>query len=293
MERALDSIYRAAPPRRARCEIIVVNNNCTDGTDAVVTRLQERLPITLLHEPKPGLSNARNAAVDAASGDYIIWTDDDVQVCVDWIVEYERAFARWPEASVFGGPICPLFEDEPPDWLRTALPYVGSAFAIRDLRIDMVAPMTSTSPELPYGANFAVRMREQRRFRCDPQLGRRPGELIITGEETATIRAILAEGGNGRWLPSATVDHYIPRSRQTTAYLRSYYYGCGWMLGCNLKVGQGIVATLTLWCLALIKELRYRVYRVTAGPQKWVWSMASAAAAWGTAASSKRRNKKL
>ncbi|MEO5574088.1 MAG: glycosyltransferase [Gammaproteobacteria bacterium] len=284
---ALASIHQASAPQNSDWEIIVVNNNCTDGTDAVVHQFIERLPIRLVHEPKPGLSNARNAAIDNALGDYIIWTDDDVIVGKGWIVEYERAFTRWPEAGIFGGSIIPRFEAESPAWLPSALPYVDAAFATRDVNSSMVS-MTPT--ELPYGANFAVRTQEQRHFRYNTELGTRPGKLIITDEETVVMRAILAEGGSGRWVPSAAVDHWIPRARQTITYLRAYYKGQGWMHGKNLK-GDHPKATSNrfwmLWLGAAIRELRYRIYRVTRGPGKWVPAMKSAAFAWGKVAAGK------
>ena len=284
LKQALASIHNATPPQHSSWEIIVVNNNCKDRTDAVANQFRESLPIVLVHEPKPGLSNARNTAIDAASGDFIIWMDDDVRVSRDWIVEYERAFAAWPEASIFGGGISPLFEDGAPLWLRRALPYVDAAFAIRDAGRGVV-PITAA--ELPYGANFAVRAQEQRRYRYDTKLGKRPGKLMITDEETVVLRSILADGGNGRWLPSAAVDHWIPRSRQTTAYLRAYYQGQGWMFGTNLKGDQWKAVshnTGELWCSAFLRELRYRLYRITLGPQKWVPALKSAAFAWGKVA---------
>ncbi len=287
LSQALASICRTIPPQNSDWEIIVVNNNCTDDTDAVVDQFRKRLPIVLVHEPSPGLSNARNAAIDAASGDYIIWTDDDVRVKGNWIAEYEKAFAAWPGTSVFGGPIMPLFEGGSPAWLRSALPYIQTAFAVRDIDSGMSSIATA---ELPYGANFAVCAREQRRFRYNTNLGRRPGKLIITDEENAVIRAILAAGGSGRWVPSAVVDHWIPRCRQTTAYLRAYYQGQGWMHGANLKGNQrGVVSGSArwLWWSAVIRELRYRVYRIITGPQKWVPAMKSASFAWGKVAAGK------
>lgn len=282
LHEALASICRTRPPQTVEWELIVVNNNCSDGTDAVVGRFCDRLPVTLARESKPGLSHARNTAIEVASGDYILWTDDDVRVRPDWLVEYERAFVRWPEASVFGGAIVPLFESDPPQWLDGCLPFVDSAFAARDGRFAML-PVTPT--RVPFGANFAVRAKEQRRFRYDPKKGRHPSRAMLTGEETAVIRAILAAGGSGWWLPAAaSVDHWIPRSRQTMSYLRSYYKNYGWTLATDLTAPEwGVMRHRipTLWCLAVAKELRYRGYRVLARPGKWAPAMISASVAWG------------
>jgi glucosyl-dolichyl phosphate glucuronosyltransferase len=221
----LASIAAASPPRESSFEVVVVANRCTDSTDQVVDAFAGRLPILLHREQEAGLSHARNKAIDAVCGETIIWIDDDVTVRRDWLTEYERAFLRWPEASVFGGAILPKFEGEPPKWLRWILPWIATAFSTRNFP---EGPIEPRSGELPFGANFAIRAREQRRFRYDTRLGRRPGRILMGGEESDVILAILAAGGSGRWVPSAIVDHWIPRSRQNLSYLRGFYQNQIW-----------------------------------------------------------------
>ena len=53
-------------PVGADWELLVVNNNCTDATDAVVASFVDRLPVRRLFEATPGLSTARNLAVREA-----------------------------------------------------------------------------------------------------------------------------------------------------------------------------------------------------------------------------------
>src|ERR1700694_4507645 len=76
----LESIAAASPPRESTFEIVVINNNCTDATDQIAGEFAARLLVRVHHEEKAGLSHARNKAIDAASGEYIIWIDDDVTV---------------------------------------------------------------------------------------------------------------------------------------------------------------------------------------------------------------------
>ena len=77
LEKTLERMTQLRQPERADWELLVVNNNCTDTTDAVIAAFAARLPIRRVWQPVPGLSNARNAAVEHAAGDYIIWTDDE------------------------------------------------------------------------------------------------------------------------------------------------------------------------------------------------------------------------
>ena len=66
-------------------ELLVVNNNCTDDTDAVAARHRGHLPLRPVREPTPGLSNARNKGLAEARGELILWTDDDVRVDPGWL----------------------------------------------------------------------------------------------------------------------------------------------------------------------------------------------------------------
>lgn len=206
-------------------ELIVVNNNSTDRTDEVISTYEGRLPLRRIFEQTPGLSNARNAAVRAARGDYIIWTDDDVLVDKDWLIAYARAFIKWPEVVVFGGPIEPWFEGTPPDWLKKGWLHIADAYAVRDLGNDPI-PLSVKGNIIPYGANFAIRMSEQVRFLYDPKLGLNAGEIIL-GEETQVVASILSEGFEGRWVPNAKVRHWLPKSRQSLKYIKKYYIGQG------------------------------------------------------------------
>jgi glucosyl-dolichyl phosphate glucuronosyltransferase len=205
--------------------LIVVNNNCTDNTDNVLLSFETKLPLKHITEPKPGLSNARNAAVRETDGDYVIWTDDDVLVDKNWLLAYVDAFKKWPEAAVFGGPVEPWFEGVPPKWLQKYWKLASDAFAARDFGEDPVA-FNSANKCLPYGANYAIRMKEQKAHLYDPDLGIR-GEEIVLGEETQVVKKILASGSTGWWVPGAKVLHWIPKNRQSFNYIEQYFMGAG------------------------------------------------------------------
>jgi glycosyltransferase involved in cell wall biosynthesis len=115
------SLQKLTIPPAIDWEVLIVNNNCSDDTDEVVGQFANNLPIRLLHEKRQGLSNARNCAVEAAKGDYILWTDDDVIIDPNWLAAYVNAFRTWPHAAVFGGPIKPKLEGNPPEWLTEML----------------------------------------------------------------------------------------------------------------------------------------------------------------------------
>jgi glucosyl-dolichyl phosphate glucuronosyltransferase len=282
LRQTLEQMTSLQPPPGAGWELLVVNNNCTDATDEVIAAYADRLPIRRIFEPEPGQSNARNAAVREAAGEYIVWTDDDVLVDPQWLVAYQAGFDRWAEASIFGGPIAPWFDGTPPDWLVAVLPQVEGAYAIRDLGPDPVALGHDT---YPFGANMAFRTDVLRRNAYDPALGLRPGSSV-RGEEMTLTRRLLALGERGWWVPGARVRHFIPRERQNLRYLRDYYFGGGKLLAA-LEDGHAPYAPrflgrpLWLWKQAVLAELQFRVRHLTSTPERWIEPATVASLSWG------------
>src|ERR1700722_18947243 len=131
LDQTLGEFARLRIPTDTSWEVLVVNNNCTDATDEVLTRHASNLPLRRLFEGQPGLSNARNCALGASDGDLVLWTDDDVLVDSGWLAAYHEAARSSPEASFFGGTVDPLFAQTPPRWIRDNLDLLESAFALR------------------------------------------------------------------------------------------------------------------------------------------------------------------
>lgn len=283
----LDRLAQIVVPPGIIWELLVVNNNSTDATDEVIASFAGRLPIRGLFEPTAGKSHALNRAVSEAAGDYIVFTDDDVLVHRDWLAAYVSAFRRWPEAVVFGGPIEPWFPTPPPDWLQRTFPQIKYAFGALDLGAE---PRPLGGDDVPFGANMAVRGREQRANPYDPSLGPRPGSGL-RGEEITLAKRFLAQGATGWWVPDARVQHYVPPERMTIRHVRKWYTGWGEYLSTlpsPLRSRMLAGRPLWLWRQAVESELRYRVRRSLAAPEAWIEDLKLASQSWGTFASYRR-----
>lgn len=269
----LASLQRLKVPSDINWEVLVINNNCTDDTDAVLTSFADCLPLSVVREPRQGTSHARNRAVEAARGDYILWTDDDVEVDPGWLAAYVEAFRTWPEAAVFGGPITPKLKGTPPPWLVRAAEHgtVSAAYAKRDLGESPIV-LDAETGKIPYGANYAVRMEEQRKFSYDPRFGISKGDNL-RGEETILLGSILKSGYEGRWVPDACVDHIIPEERQTEAYIRAYYVGHGRFIVRHRTIATEPTPPLPpvwlLWLKCVLFRFTYYATRFTASPVVW------------------------
>lgn len=277
----LEAMTRLRVPPETDWELLVVNNHCTDQTDEVTAAYVDRLPLRRLWEPTPGKTHACNRAVREVRGDYVLWTDDDVLVSPDWMAEYLRAFERWPDAAVFGGPISPWFVDNPPRWLAQVFPRVACAYAVLDLG-GQTRPL---DPEqlLPYGANMATRTRELRKHPFDPLTGPR-GERHGVGDETLVLQAILRAGNTGWWVPGARVRHYVPPQRQTVRFLRDYFRGHGELFGRQLDHSRSpkwFGRPRWAWRQAIEAELRFRLKRCFFPAPNWVEELIRASKLWG------------
>jgi glucosyl-dolichyl phosphate glucuronosyltransferase len=223
----LTSARELIVPRGLAWEFIVVDNGSSDSTGDVIARFAADLPMRAVREEQPGLSNARNRGVAEARGRYICWTDDDVIIDRNWLSAYVAAFARHPEAAVFGGRVLPVLQPPTPQWFeenRSEWP-LTTLLAMRDFG-EADIPVTFEGGRTPYGANFAVRTVEQRRHLYDPELGVSPAHKRV-GEETDVIFRILREGGSGWWVPDSKVSHLIPAKRQTMRYVYDYFFLAG------------------------------------------------------------------
>jgi glucosyl-dolichyl phosphate glucuronosyltransferase len=200
----------------------LVDNNCTDDTQAVVGSFAGRLPIRAVVERTAGLSHARNRVLEEARGECVLFTDDDVRVPPNWVCEFCEGAGRHPEAAVFGGPIEPWFPEPPAPELLEAFPLLRFGFCGTDY-----PPIEAAARNLPiFGANMGLRMSCLGSHRFDSRLG---AGLIVGrgGEETELIRRLERQGAEAVWLPLMTVQHYVDPRRMSLDYLCSYYEGRG------------------------------------------------------------------
>ncbi len=201
-------------------ELIVVAN----GPDAAARTRTESwprgfpAPLRVVHEPRLGLSRARNRAVGVARYPLVAFLDDDVTVGPGWLSAYERAFAD-AKVGLAAGPVAPAWRAEPPSWI--------DARALADLScLDLGEDPRRARPGEVVGANFAARrelLRGLGGFRED--LGRRGGRLL-SGEEFDLARRAAAAGHGLLYVPEARVWHDIDPARLRRAWhLRRSYWG--------------------------------------------------------------------
>lgn len=97
LAQCLESLFRLDYPNY---EVIVVDDGSTDDTRKIVERFSR---VKALHQPNRGLSSARNAGLQAASGEIVAYTDSDCFADPDWLSLLVAQLERTGAAAV-GGP---------------------------------------------------------------------------------------------------------------------------------------------------------------------------------------------
>lgn len=102
-----------------------MDNDAAASARDVVERGKLPWPKRYIVEPRPGISNARNAALHATTGaEWIAFIDDDEVVEPYWI-QLLVATGTECDADLVGGPVSPLYEPGVPDW------FINGGFSLR------------------------------------------------------------------------------------------------------------------------------------------------------------------
>lgn len=86
-------------------EIIVVVDGSTDGTASVLSSLICTVPIRIVEQANGGAANARNRGAADASGDILLFLDDDMIAEPNLLVEHARCYAEGADAVLGDFPV--------------------------------------------------------------------------------------------------------------------------------------------------------------------------------------------
>ena len=86
LKKTLGSVLRARVPAGLRVKVIVVDNNSTDDTKAVISEIAQASNgrVSYVFEKQQGRSPALNAGIAAATGGLVGFIDDDEEIDESW-----------------------------------------------------------------------------------------------------------------------------------------------------------------------------------------------------------------
>ena len=211
-------------PDELEWEIIVVDNNSSDGTADVLSQYQDKLPLTVLFEENPGKNRCLNKALDVCKGELLIFTDDDIIPNNDWLNSYYKDFQKNPNVNIFGGGIDPYWQKHPSAEIMKDIP-LGTAFAINT----GVHSTGIVKPGAIWGPNMAIRHSAfQKGLRFNEGIGP-AGKNYAMGSETDLLNKLENEGCSAYYCSDNPVQHII----------REYQISQEWLKGRAFRAGRG------------------------------------------------------
>jgi glycosyltransferase involved in cell wall biosynthesis len=206
-------------------EVIIVNNASTDTTVEVASDCWERykapVPLRIVDETTPGLSNAREKGFTVAQFEYLLFCDDDNWLCDSYIETVYQVMSTNPGIGALGGWGMPHCETQPPDWFTDFLGVYATG------------PQAGVSGEITftyhvYGAGTtyrksAVQHLKQQGFRY--LLTGRNGTQLSVGEDHELCYALFLAGCQIWYDEKLRFYHFIPQNRLTLQYIRDNHIG--------------------------------------------------------------------
>lgn len=220
LDRTLRSLEAQHPVPDCDWGVLVVDNNCTDDTPAVVASAvaRGRVPLRCVRESAQGLTPARQCGVGSTRRPWLAFVDDDCLLDPEWVAR-TVAFARaHPECGAFGGRITLSWEAPPPAYaLRFPYAFAGKNHGDTPHRRTW----------LP-GLGMTVRRAAlvQTGWVEHPLLPDRIGPDLVSGGDME-IGLRLSAIAEVWYAPDCRITHLIPPRRTTRAYLARMLAGLG------------------------------------------------------------------
>lgn len=191
-------------------EVIVVDDGSKLPPDAIVNIFRKSMKISLLSQPNAGPAAARNNGAEHATGQFLVFTDDDCAPATDWLTQIDRQIKSTPHALIGGKSINAIPDNIFSETSQLLIDYLYNYFEStnHDGRF-------FTSNNLVVPANL---FHELGGFDSDFPLA--------AGEDRAFCERWTANGWQSVYLPDAIIYHF--HELDVAGFWRQHFnYGCG------------------------------------------------------------------
>ncbi len=197
-------------PQWDQLAFVIVDNDPQESGRSICAEFQadNKLgqDLCYVHQPIQGIARSRNAAMDAASeSDWTAFIDDDECPEKDWLTAL-FASALTHEADVVGGPVEPLIEGDPPQWL------IKHGFFERKKYDD--------GQQIGHVFTNNVLFRSSLPKKLGIRFDERPEfAALCVGEDRLFFQELALRGARTVYCAHASVKEWIPEARANEAWL--------------------------------------------------------------------------
>lgn len=215
--RAVAALTAQELPEHIRMSIVVVDNNPRPRVTDIVGAVPE--DVRLVHEPSPGIAEARNAAVATATAmkaDVLAFIDDDeIPADESWLARLVSALNTYG-ADITTGPVVSVFKPDTPFWMTRQPVFNRKRYK------------TGTKQNRAATNNVAFRtsLFKESNIWFDPLFS------LTGGSDTELTRRLVESGAEIRWIDDAIVKEFVPAERSTLE----------WVLRRSRRIGANRIA---------------------------------------------------
>ena len=220
LDRCLAS-FMALDKAEHEIEVLVVDDGSVHPPIATVDKYNGTVPVRLLQVPHGGPAKARNAGAKAASGEYLIFVDDDCAATPSLVTEFAKQITSGDRA--LGG--------------RTVNALQSNIFA--EASQELIAYLYQFYSRVPSGQRFFTTSNLALPADVFESLGGFDETFPFAGAEDRDLcERIFGEGYALQYVPSAVVEH---RHRLSfTRFVRQHFtYGRGARILHEARVRRG------------------------------------------------------
>lgn len=205
-------------------ELIIVDNNSTDGTEDLVQQCisRSKANIRYILQKRQGVSYGRNAGIQAANAPIIAFLDDDVCAHKDWIGKVKQTFDHYPEAVYLGGRVLPEWEAPAPARVKANL----APLALQDYGPNP-RWVSSSWPVCLASANLACRRDVFATVGMFGTETQRVKDGIGSMEDHEWQMRVWGAGLKGIYVAGVAVTASVSAERLTKNYHRQWHFGQG------------------------------------------------------------------
>lgn len=204
-------------------DVLIVDNNSSDDTDAVVENFVAagHKNLRYIFELKQGKGFALNAGLKNVCASIYAIADDDLILPRNYLHTVFTAFTQHPDISFVGGKVLPLWKDEVPSWLNEQH---WSAIAMSDYGDAEISSSSENPITLLAGAFRVSDVKAVGGYQ--DQLG--VSKNNIGGTEDVDLYTKLWQSGRkGLYIPKLYLHHKVEPHRLTKSYHRKWHTGHG------------------------------------------------------------------
>jgi glycosyltransferase involved in cell wall biosynthesis len=211
------------------CELIVVDNNSSDGTVDLVRSYwndsDTKIRIRILFETEQGNAPARRLGISSSKYRYILFCDDDNSLRVNYIWKAFKYISSNNEIAAVGGRGLPIYSAENfRPWMTEQFRFLGCGAQGSD------GDVTRTKGCL-YSAGMILDKKwleviVEKGYK--PRLSGRKGNSYFGGEDTELTYELARSGGKLYYYGDLMFDHFIDERRLSWSYFKKLHFGLGY-----------------------------------------------------------------